>query len=203
MAWPFLDGMIKVVVTYGFDGVPSINVHFVLQRTPESPIPDAELRSAANAFHVGYAQEWKHMMGEDWSIDNITGLDFSQEDGAQIQTNLTLPIDGSEITPEIPASVALVVSHRTDRTGRSRRGRTYLAGLTEGSTDGNTVDATAITRAGDCFDDIDTNLDSIDMDHVVYSLYSEGVARAVPIATLITNRIINNRVDTQRRRLPA
>lgn len=202
MAWPYLAGMVKIVVTYGYNGTPSINVHFVLEREPSSPVPPAVLLAAANSFQDAYANEWKNQMGDEWAINNIVAQDWSLPDGQQIQTSLQLPIDGSEIGLAIPASVALVVSHRTDRTGRSRRGRTYLPGLTEGNTAFNTADADAVIEAADTFDVLDTNLDLQDLDHVVYSLYSGGVAREVPVATVVTNRIVNNRVDTQRRRLP-
>lgn len=203
MAWPFLGGIIKIVVTYGFDGKPAVNIHFVLQRTPESPVPDAALEDAADAIHAGYAAQWDEEMGTNWDITNVTALDYSREDGSEIQTSGALPIVGLEVSEEVPASVALVVSHRTDRTGRSRRGRTYLAGLTEGNVGGNSVDAGATTAAGDLFAAIALNLDGVDMDHVVYSLVSGGENRITPEATLVTSHVINERVDTQRRRLPS
>lgn len=203
MAWPYLMGIIKIVVTYGFNGTPSINVHFVLQRAPASPISSGDLVTAANTMHAALSAEWKNQMGDEWTIDNITAQDWTVEDGEQIPTNQTLPINGSEVAPAIPASVALVVSHRTDHTGRSRRGRTYLPGLTEGNVDFNTVDALGIADAIDTFTAWDSNLDAQELDHVVYSLYSAGVERVTPLATLVTSRIVNDRVDTQRRRLPS
>lgn len=203
MAWPYLDGMIKIVVTYGYDGVPSINVHFVLERTPSSPIDSAVLLTAANAMHSAMAAEWKNQMGDEWEVTNVTAQDWTDIDGEQIPTDEILPIVGSEVTPSIPASVALVVSHRTDHTGRSRRGRTYLPGLTEGNVDFNTVDALGLADAADTFTHFDTVINAADMDHVVYSLYSGGQARVTPLPTIITSRIINNRVDSQRRRLPS
>lgn len=202
MAWPHLAGMIKVVVTYGFDGKPAINVHFVLQDTPVTPVPDADLLAVANVFHDGLDGLWDPEMGDQWTVDNITATDWSDIDGAQIAADQAFPITGTEVSEEVPASVCLVVSHRTDHTGRSRRGRTYLAGLTEGNVGGNNVDAGAVTAAEDYFDAIDTNLAFVNMAHVVYSLYSGGAERVTPLATPITSRIINSRVDTQRRRLP-
>lgn len=202
MAWPFLNGVIKVVVTFGFDGVPSVNVHFVLLRTPSSPVPEASLEAVADAFWSAYDTEWKSIMGDQWDIDNITATDWSLDDGQQIQTSEALPITGVAAVEEVPASISLVVSHRTNHTGRSRRGRTFLPGFTEGNIGGNGVDGNGVTAAGDLFDAIDTALGVISTDHIVYSLVDGGAPRSVPLATLVTSRIINSRVDTQRRRLP-
>lgn len=202
MAFPFLNGVIRVVLTFGFDGEPSINVHFVLLRTPVSPIPAATLLSVANVFRNSLDVFWKPEMGDLWQLDNVTSTDWSDEDGEQIATDAALPVVGTEVSEEVPASVCLVVSHRTDRTGRSRRGRTYLPGLTEGNVGGNVVDAGAVTAAANYFADLDTDLDALSADLVVYSLVTGGADRVTPVATIVTSRIINTRVDTQRRRLP-
>lgn len=202
MAWPHLDGIIKVVVTFGYDGQASINVHFVLERTPSSPITSASLEAAADAVQISYLNEWRNIMATAWAVDNVTATDWSLPDGEQIQTGETLPFDGLDANDPLPASVSLVVSHRTDHTGRSRRGRTYLPGITENRVLFNDVDATAIEEANETFVRLALELDLVDMDHVIYSLFSDGAPRTVPLATLVTNRIINNRVDTQRRRLP-
>lgn len=202
MAWPFLNGTIKLRVTFGFDGVPSVNIHFVLERTPSSPIDAATLLLAANDVWTAYNTDWKDMMGDQWTIDNITATDHSLADGQQIQTSSALPIVGTGASEEVPASVCIVASHRTDHTGRSRRGRTYLPGLTEGNVGGNDIDGLMATAVGDLFTTLHSELDANDLDHVVYSLYQAGAARTTPLATLITSLIVDTRVDTQRRRLP-
>ena len=202
MAWPHLDGIIKVVVTYGYNGTPSVNVHFILQRTPVSPIPAAVLLLAANTMRNAIGAEWIPEMALNWEVSNVTAQDWSLPDGDQIQSTGVLPLTGTDAGTAIPASVALVVSHRTDHTGRSRRGRTYLAGLNEGNVSFNDANAESVTAAAEFFSVLDSTLDLEDMDHVVYSLYSDGAPRVTPLATLVTSRIVNNRVDTQRRRLP-
>lgn len=203
MAWPNLSGIVKVVVTYGFDGKPAINVHFVLLDTPTSPIPTTTLLATANAFWSALDTQWSARMGDLWQVDDIIATDWSVDDGEFQVTNQVLPIVGQETIVEIPANVALVVSHRTGRIGRARRGRTYLPGLTEASTEGNTIQAAVLTTAAAYFTALDTGLAAIDQAMVVYSLYDDGAKRTTPVATPVTSRIINNRADTQRRRLPA
>jgi len=203
MAWPYLDGMIKVVVTYGFDGEPSINVHFVYKQGGGSPITTANLATIAGIFQNALYTQWAARMGDGWSIDDITATDWSLANGGQYQYVNGIPFPGQETIEEVPASVALVVSTRTAKTGRSFRGRTYLPGLTEASVTGNNVNALTMTTAADYLDDIVTDLATANFDLVVYSLYSEGAPRVTPVQTPITTAVINSRVDTQRRRLPA
>jgi hypothetical protein len=74
--------------------------------------------------------------------------------------------------------------------------------MSEGGVSHNTAAGYVVIAAGDYFDAIDVALDAEGFDNVVLSLYAGGQPRATPVATLITSRIVNDRVDTQRRRLP-
>lgn len=202
MAWPFKDGVVKVVVTWGFDGKAAINVHFVLMETPTSPISPVLLTNIANRFRTAIADTWIDRMGLNWQLDDVVAYDWSVEGGAFRPTDGALPIVGVETVDELPAQVALVVSHRTGLSGRSHRGRTYLPGLTEANVDGNTVNAAALTTAALYFTDLRTALALENLDLVVYSLYHDNLPRVDPVATAVIAQVINSRVDTQRRRLP-
>lgn len=202
MAWPHLDGIVKVVVTYGFEGKPSVNVHFVLLSPASSPISQAALESMTDVFFDALDAEWKAFMGDQWTIDEIVATDWTLPNGGQFEHVVGLPITGTDIDEEVPASVAIVASHRTAKTGRSFRGRSYMAGLTEGHVGGNNVDGALQTAVGDYFDAIALDLDALGAELVVYSLYAEGEKRITPEATPVTSQIVNSRVDTQRKRLP-
>lgn len=203
MAWPHLDGMIKVVVTYGFDGEPSVNVHFVYKQGGGSPIPQSSLETVAAIFQNAIFQQWAARMGDEWSVEYIVATDWSIENGGQYSYSNGIPFSGQETIEEVPASVALVVSTRTAKTGRSYRGRTYLPGLTEATVIGNHVTATGLVTAAAYYTLLVGDLQEANFDLVVYSLYSGGAPRATPVQTPIETVIINSRVDTQRRRLPA
>lgn len=197
----FLDGLIKVVVTYGFDGIPSINVHFVLQQVPASPIPNAVLGNAVAAIYGAYNTEWKDFMVDTWTIDEIVGTDQSLEGGGQFTREAGLPIEGTIVTAEVPSNVALVVTKLTDRTGRSFRGRSYLAGLSEANVFGNTVDGNTQVAAATLITTMVTELDDFNLDLVVLSTIDDGQPRVPAVATVVTGAAVNARVDTQRRRL--
>ncbi len=202
MAWPYLDGIIKVVVTYGYEGQPAINVHFVLQDTPVTPVPDATLLAVADIFHDSFDTVWDIRASVNWQVDDVTALDWSREAGNVIQTDGTLPIVGLQAGNAIPANCAAVVSQRTARTGRSYRGRNYVGGLNVATVTDNTLNADLVTDLGQIYAVIRAGLALIDLQHVVYSLKFEGENRITPIATPITGTIVNDQVDTQRRRMP-
>ncbi len=203
MAWPFLDGTIKVVVTWGFEGKPSVNVHFVLMDTPTTPVPDTTLLIAANAMHDAITDNWKPTGSDSWTVDSIDAIDWSDEDGNSIQTDLTLPIVGLNNTQGLPSSLAVVVSQRSDHTGRSRRGRNYIPGICISLVTRNEINANWVVALGDMYSDFRFNLSLDDLEHVVLSLYSDNAPRTTPLATAITGTTVNSRIDTQRRRLPA
>lgn len=202
MAWPNLPGVAKVVVTYGFDGEPSVNVHFVLKRNFATPISLLSLEQIGDEFFDALQAEWIPFMGDQWTIDDIVTTDWSVANGEQFQRVTGLPLVGTEVNEEVPASVCIVASHRTPFTGRSFRGRSYMPGLTEANVGGNGVDGALVSAVGDYFSALATGLGSISADLVVYSLFAAGAQRTVPVATVITSTIVNSRVDTQRRRLP-
>lgn len=202
MAWPNLAGIIKIKMTYGFDGKPSVNVHFVLQRSPASPIPTAVLTAAAGAFNNAWSAQWDTRAHEDWSLDAISATDWSLPDGEEVAHENGLPLLGlGAVGDACPASVALVVSHRTGRIGRSRRGRNYIPGLAQAEVDGNDSSEGIVTDLAAMYANAEAGLAAQNLDLVVYSLYSGGVARTTPVATLVTSHIINSAIDTQRRRL--
>lgn len=203
MAWPFLAGMIKVVVTYGFEGKPSVNVHFVLQDTPATPVPDATLLVVANVFREKWSDDWVTRAGDDWTVENVTALDYSRDGGNEIQTTGALPLTGVLAVNSVPSSNATVVSQRTDRTGRSFRGRNYIPGLNVSSVTNNELNADLVTDLSTMYTAVRSSLSGLNMSHVVYSLYASGTQRITPEPTTITGTIVNTRVDTQRRRLPA
>lgn len=200
--WPFLTGTIKIVVKYTFGGKVSVNVHFVRQDVPTSPITNAQLLIAANAFYASYGDNWDTRASNEWRVTEIEATDYSREGGGQVVSDETFPIVGILASASIPSSNASVVTQRTARTGRSYRGRNYVPGLSFGTVTANELNADLITDLGLLYADIRTALALADMTHVVYSLYNQGTQRVTPEATPITGTVVNSRVDTQRRRLP-
>lgn len=203
MAWPHLSGIVKCVCTFEYGISRAVNVHYVSKRGGGSPISVADLEDVAEIFQDAIFTEFIAFIGNDWTLETVVATDWSAENGGQFDLDTGVPVAGTETTEEVPHSIALVASHRTAQTGRSFRGRSYQPGLTEGHIHGAYVDGATATALGDVYDYLRVELDLIGYDHVVYSLYSGGVARTTPVATPVTRTVVNLRVDTQRLRLPS
>lgn len=108
-------------------------------------------------------------------------------------------VGGTRAGTALPPNCAVVASFRTTLAGRRRRGRCYLPPLAEGDVD----QSGAITQAvvdgvkaamDDVASDIEASVAGMDIDHIVWS-HCDNVTEEV------TSILVNQRIDTQRRRL--
>lgn len=201
MAWPFLEGAVKIVVEITIGGKVTVNVHFVTKKLG-APVDAGDLVPLANAVYDAYDVGWQAAASDEVEITQISATNWEATAGRIGFTTETLPLVGSVAEDELPANVAAVVTNRSNFTGRSKRGRTYYTGLHEGGVDGNNMDVSVQNLLLLTSEGIGTNVDLEDYVHVVYSLYEDGSPRTTPLATGISEYEINARVDTQRRRLP-
>lgn len=131
---------------------------------------------------------------------DVRGLENIADLEASINTTQGI---GADTNDPLPALTAACISFRTGFSGRSSRGRNYIAGLSTANMDTNenlivqsTVDALVAA-----YEEIPTYLGASGWEHVVISRFSLGVPRVtgtfLPVTTyLFTDR----RWDTQRRR---
>jgi len=114
----------------------------------------------------------------------------------------TVNENGTDATAPIILGTAAVVSQRTEKRGRSFRGRAYLGGLPADS--GSTaVDMTTVYAAGQAaaFGLLQTALDAIGFDMVVASTRHNGSTRATAELNETIAFIVDTHYDSQRRRL--
>lgn len=127
---------------------------------------------------------------------------FSQYGGARTFGPFTNPA-GAHADKGLPNNVAFVVSHRTGLRGKSYRGRTYIPGLIEGAVINNTLDAAVALSYVVAFNNMRTALFSDGINFCVLSRRINNAWRtegqATPVEVSLTK---DNRVDTQRGRLP-
>lgn len=201
MAWPYLEDMIKVVVSINMFNKDTKNILYVKDETGTG-VTSAKLTAAANAVHAALFLDWRVFASTDVQVTGVEAIDWTVPGGMSKQTTGTMPFTGNNVGDAVSNNVCLVTSHRSNYTGRSNRGRTYLGGISEGAVTGNIVLAAVIDAMMDFWDYLDVTLDTETMRQVIYSLYSNGAPRVTPVPRIITSRQINSRVDTQRRRLP-
>lgn len=107
----------------------------------------------------------------------------------------------SGIGSPVPNQSALVCSLRTPNRGRSYRGRIFFPVVSaQYVADALNVSVTLSTLVSAAVTTLPTYLAAVSGTLVVASRYNGGAARAVGVATPVTETIVNTRTDTQRRR---
>jgi len=126
--------------------------------------------------------------------------DMSVQGGQQsITTNAT---NGTVSGNAEVNNVALVVSERTAKRGRSYRGRAYVAGMpVSARLNATDITTTAANNLADDFTTLQTTLDAAGFDIVVASRQHNGVETNPAEQNEVIAFICDNHYDSQRRRL--
>lgn len=192
---------VEVTIKIDINGKVIVNRHYCF-KTDETGITSTDCVDCANAVYNAYVNGWAARMSDQGSIVAVDGRDAEEQEGAFGSTDETLPFVGTDIADAMPNNVALVVTLNTSFTGRSGRGRVYLAGFVEDEVADNKVTSGVITDALATIAEIDDNLILVDFRHRLVSIWHNGVQRNPVISRNIPSLTANQRVDTQRRRLP-
>lgn len=144
-------------------------------------------------------------------LTEVKVRDLNIADGPQFIGVPTLPVVGQGPGAALPGNVAACVSFRTGLTGRSRRGRNYVAGLPEAGVTGNALSQTlgqGIRAAYEALLAPTGPFAVAGYAWVVLSRYSgvdpvtgRPVPRASGLPTFVNAVLIDANVDSQRRRL--
>jgi len=115
-----------------------------------------------------------------------------------------LAAQGSLADDVMPPNDSLCITLRTNVKGRTGRGRMYLNGFPEGSSNGGYWEAAAQDSATAIANDLagafsEMNL-TRNMTWVVVSRYEFGVKREIPAVTPVTSYTVHNEVRSLRRR---
>lgn len=149
-----------------------------------------------------------------WAVDNLLPILSAAMSLVQIRATAQdsssapsivyttgLPESGGDSSAGEDPQVAAVASFRTDLRGRSYRGRNYVPGITVNARSAvglmSTTFVAALAAAYAALSDVETDTDTT---HVVVSHYTGGAPRAAGVTTPITEYIVDQPTDTQRRR---
>lgn len=180
------------------NGIPIVNVFHVVMGTT---VDDTALQEVTDAALVWYDEDLRGGLSSSYVLQNVTATNMSVENGHQyINTSIANPA-GAVAGAAAAANAALCVSWRTVNTGRSFRGRTYFGGLPQSAlANAQTFDTTyAAGYSAAAFNLIDV-LEAIGATLVVVSRVANGIQRITALATEIIGVIVDNKVDSQRRR---
>lgn len=138
------------------------------------------------------------------SLTEVAIRDLTIQDGPFTITTPTVAVTGGSTSPALPGNVAACVSFRSSLTGRSRRGRNYVAGIPETQVAGNILDpafVAALKAAYEVFFLPTGPFGATGSAWAVFSRYANNEVRPLGQPTLISSVQVDPFVDSQRRRL--
>src|SRR5215204_1830316 len=188
------------------------NVFYVLNETGWSP---AELTALANIVKNWANDFYAIPLSTDLAFVAVSARDMTTEDAAGIEVAFSALSGGDSGSPGLPGNVALAVKFKTGFTGRNRNGRWFVAGLTEGTVNANTITEAARDNIVASFGELRDALLGAGYAHVVASFYDgtelvplldgQIVKRPIPrdtaLMTSIETYVADLNTDSQRRRL--
>lgn len=180
------------------NGVPIVNVfHFDANHA----VTLGDLITANASVLWYWDNSYKLQAHTSLVLQDITSTDISVANGIQDIYTPPSTTAGVVTGDAAAANAAIVVSQRTDRTGRSFRGRTYLAGLAASQfLDAQHLETAFAADVASGFQAFIDFAQAAGHTLSVLSKYASGVARVAGLLTEITSLIVNTVVDSQRRR---
>lgn len=162
----------------------------------------AELQLLCILVQAEFIENWYSQASSDLQLITVDARGLRTENDIFASTPAAPPTAGARLAAALPSSVAFCVKHSSALTGRSARGRSYLAGLCEDRVAQNVVEPAVITAALDTFNEIRTGAVALGFQFVIVSRVAGGVQRPVGLRYAVTNSTTyDNTVDSQRRRL--
>lgn len=137
------------------------------------------------------------------SLNSVLAKDLSAEFAPTFEAFPLVPVAGVLTGPAMPNQSAVVLTKRSGLTGRSARGRLYHCGFTEDQVSGNFIADTYADDVNAAYTAFVQDMADQDAQMVILSRRTGGVLRPEGIAfNMVSFGLRNNRIDSQRRRMP-
>jgi len=198
---PFIPAtnVAKVDVVQELFGETVVNSFYFRQPTPWTATTIQNLAENAADAWSGNIQA---VQSVDLRTNFVRATDIGVENSYQYETPFLPDPNGDLAGESFPGNVALAVKFSTGLSGRSHRGRVYLAGIVATGRVGNTI----IT---DYRDDlvagvsgfISSTIGENDAEHVIVSYCQDGAWLTEAEVTPVTSYTADTNLDSQRRRL--
>lgn len=205
--FPPAPGIHRAVMRYTQDGQQLRSVlHF---RKLDNTNEDIAAVSLSRSLQIWHADHQRARMSDACILTGIEVTPLGPEKLAPYLRSITSGGAGTQVGPMMPNAVALAMSWKTARRGRSFRGRTYHMGLTEQQCVGNQVASAEVTALVTAYNNLrqiggstvgEVALTTWQL--VILSYYENYVCRGTPLATDVTSVATDGYIDIQRRRQP-
>lgn len=169
-----------------------------------APIGLGDMPNIAAAVVTWLTTDLMPLLSQDISAVGVNVLALDSTSAPSYTFTISPPIAGGVATDAVPANVALVTTFRTNKRGRSYRGRWYTAGIPSAQLN-SPVQFTTQTASDldDAFDALNAIIINAGYNIVVISRYENKQARSEGVGTPVSSFRTGTTPDTQRRRQPA
>lgn len=198
MAFQAVPDGVEIVFNASQNSVPVVNV-FHIKDT--SVLDEERLTDIGELFIDWWRDQMQPIQANSYVLNNVTVTALEDATGPQVVLSLTSDNQGDVAGEGVPANAAAVISWRTASIGRSYRGRTYVGGLPVAAELNaqhitSTFQAALVAAGADLID----RLNTISAALSVLSRIAAGVLRVTGVLTQITSIIVDNVIDSQRKR---
>ena len=159
-----------------------------------------DLQTVGTAAHTWWTNSLKPDMTINTRLNECKVTDMTAQGAPQhIET---INQAGTSAADEIGLNSALVVSGRTEKRGRSYRGRAYISGMNvDGMNDAVNVAASTATAFGTIFAGLQSALKTLGFDVVIASRQHNGTPTNPAELNEVIAWVVDTKLDSQRRRL--
>lgn len=173
----------------------AVNVLHGIKDDPLGTIDQARADGVATNICNAMLTRPRGNINQNWRLVRVGIRDLDQPNNPEFVGVPTTAYSGTSVAELLPLNVAACVTLRTAKAGASYRGRVYLSGWTEGSSNQGVMSTTAVSDATAIVDGMHEGLDA--------SGFTMSVAsRVLGVSTPITSWVCRDqRWDTQRRRI--
>lgn len=196
----------RVTVIMTLHGSQVENVYHVNRGDPWDV---ADLTDLANVFITWMNDTYAPIVSADLQFERVQARDLTTEEAPGVEVAFPA-LSGGDIAlgGGLPGNVTLAVKHITGLTGRSRRGRSFIAGIPNGVLVGNHVNDGFQGAVQDAYTTLIGDIATAGFGWVVASFY-HGVApltgrpepRLTALMTPIIGVTVDPNLDSMRRRL--
>lgn len=130
----------------------------------------------------------------DLTWESVAARVMDSVGGSQVLVPISTGGQGTRAGFSLPGNVAVVISWRTGRAGRSYRGRTYVGNLSEGDVEGDTYTSGLLTKLAELGAEMLVS-------RLAGRFFPAVGSRKLNLSTIINSFILEPTVDSQRRRL--
>jgi len=135
MAFIPATDVIKTELIYSWGGQIVENV---LNWLSSEPVSEIVIQTLLDALEAWWTAEIAPQVSDEIALTELKGTDMTTAGSFVVESFPTSAIPGTLATPSVPNNSAVVIKITTSGSGRSARGRNYIAGLADVSTIGST-----------------------------------------------------------------